>query len=91
LDSVCVAIGVMMEIKEAIQLTKMKSGQSGVVVGFAAGHDVARRLEAMGLRLGKTIKKLSGEFWGPVTVQVGHTQIGIGRGMASKVMVEVEE
>jgi len=73
-----------------LSLTQMGVGQSGVVAEIAGGFGARRRLEALGLRVGKKITKISGMFMrGPVTVQVGHTQVGIGFGMASKVMVEV--
>jgi Fe2+ transport system protein FeoA len=49
-------------------------------------------LEALGIRNGKKIKKLSSMFMrGPVTVQVGQTRISIGYGMASKIIVEAEK
>ncbi|OGC23354.1 hypothetical protein A2291_06815 [candidate division WOR-1 bacterium RIFOXYB2_FULL_42_35] len=79
-----------MSHKNVVSLIKLKSGQSGVVVGLEAGRGATHRLESMGIRIGKNIKKISGMFFhGPVMVQVGHTQVGIGYGMASKVLVEV--
>lgn len=73
-----------------LSLTQLESGQSGVVVEIAGGMGAMRRLEALGVRVGKKITKISGMFMrGPVTVQVGHTQVGIGFGMASKVMVDL--
>lgn len=75
-----------------LSLTQLETGQSGVVVEIAGGFGASRRLEALGLRVGKKITKISGMFMrGPVTVQVDHTQVGIGFGMASKVMVELEQ
>ncbi|MFH1826676.1 MAG: FeoA family protein [bacterium] len=73
------------------KLTDLKNGQSGAVVRIEGGQGVARRLEAMGVRIGKQIRKISGMFiFGPVTIQVGQTQISIGHGMAAKIMVDVE-
>jgi ferrous iron transport protein A len=81
-----------MSAKEIIMLTEMDTGESGKVVDILGGRGAFRRLEALGIRIGKKItKKSRGFLWGPVTVQVGETQIGIGHGMASKVMVEVEK
>ena len=63
-----------------------------MVAGIAGGLGVIRRLENLGIRPGKKITKVSGMFMrGPVTVRVGHTQAGIGFGMASKVMVELHK
>ena len=81
-----------MSAKEIIALTEMKAGEKGMVVDVLGGRGAFRRLEALGIRIGKKITKVSrGFLWGPVTVQAGGTQIGIGHGMASKIMVEVEK
>jgi ferrous iron transport protein A len=73
-------------------LTSLKDGESGIVKEITGGMGVAKRLHALGIRLGKKITKKSGMFlWGPITVQVGGTQIGIGHGMASKIIVEVKK
>lgn len=81
-----------MSEKVVIALTKMKTGKKGKILSILGGSAAFRRLEALGLRIGKRITKKSGGFlWGPVTVQVGGSQIGIGHGMAAKVMVEVDK
>jgi len=74
-----------------IPVTMLKEGENGVVWEIAGGHKVIKRLEAMGVRKGKSIKKLSSMFMrGPVTVQVGHTKLSVGHGMASKIIVEAK-
>jgi len=75
-----------------LPLTQMEEGRSGIVVEIMGGIGALRRLELLGVRVGRKITKISGMFMrGPVTVQVDHTQVGIGFGMASKVIVEVKE
>lgn len=82
----------MFSDKERISLVKMASGESGVVVEVLGGHGALRRLEALGIRVGKKITKISESFlWGPVTVRSGGTQVSIGHGLASKIMVEEKE
>ena len=77
---------------EIVSLMQMKTGESGKVVDVLGGRRLFHRLEALGLRIGKRVtKKSGGLWWGPVTVQVGGSQIGIGHGMAAKVMVELEK
>lgn len=50
------------------------------------------RLEAMGIRPGKRITKVSSMFGhGPVTISVDSMQIAIGFGMADKIIVELDE
>ncbi|MBL7130815.1 MAG: ferrous iron transport protein A [Candidatus Omnitrophica bacterium] len=74
-----------------IDLTKMKPGDSGTVVSLEGGSGFIMRLQNLGIRPGKTITKLSAHFWrGPITVQVDRTNVALGFGMASRVMVEVE-
>ncbi len=74
----------------AIPLTKMESGKMGKVVEIQGGRGLIARLSAMGVRPGISITKVSGQIMrGPVIVSVGNTQIAIGFGMASRVIVEV--
>jgi ferrous iron transport protein A len=48
-----------------------------------------RRLEAMGIRPGVIITKISDHFLhGPVIIEVGRTQLAIGYGMAAKILVD---
>lgn len=75
-----------------ISLTHLKRGQSGRVIQITGGFGMTRRLSALGIRPGKIIIKVSSMFMrGPVNVRVGGSEIAIGFGMASRIMVEVEE
>ena len=81
-----------METNQLKKLTDLKIGQGGIIVDITGGQGARRRMEALGLRIGKSVKKISGMFMdGPITVQVGPTQIGVGHGLASKIMIEVAE
>ena len=74
-----------------IDLAELKAGITGTVTSIHGGHGITNRLDAMGIRCGIKIKKLSGQFMrGPVIIKVGSTQVAIGYGMAKKVMVQVE-
>lgn len=74
----------------AIPLTRMGSGKKGKVIEIQGGRGLIARLDAMGIRPGVSITKVSGQIMrGPVLVSVGNTQIAIGFGMASRVLVEV--
>ncbi|MBU0502590.1 MAG: ferrous iron transport protein A [Candidatus Margulisbacteria bacterium] len=76
-------------MKKRVSLINLADGEAGTVVAFEGGHHAASRLEAMGIRLGKKIKKLGGMFMkGPITIEIGQIRVGIGQGMASKVIVE---
>ena len=75
-----------------LPLAQMVAGQSGQVLEISGGRGLVRRLDAMGIRPGKPITKLSSAFFhGPITLRVDHTTLAIGFGMAKKILVEVED
>jgi ferrous iron transport protein A len=75
-----------------ITLRQMRSGQSGRVVQIDGGRGLVSRLEALGLRPGKKITKVSSMLMrGPVTVQVGTMRMAIGFGMAGKILVALDQ
>ena len=75
--------------KKQVSLSKMPSGQSGSVVQIEGGHGLINRLSALGIRPGQKVTKVSSMFLrGPVTIQIGNTQVAIGFGMAKKIIVE---
>ncbi len=73
-----------------ISLARMRAGQKGNIVRISGGYGIVHRLEALGIRDGQEIKKIS-EQWmrGPVLLQHGNTQLALGFGLASKVLVEI--
>lgn len=74
-----------------VSLVEMKSGQSGVITEFQGGKSFATKLNQIGLREGKRIKKVSSLFQrGPVTINVDNFQVAIGFGKAIRIMVEVD-
>jgi len=74
-----------------ITLRQMLAGQSGVVANIEGGHGLVNRLNALGIRPGKRITKVSSMLMrGPVTIQVGNTQVAIGFGMANKIIVKLD-
>jgi len=73
-----------------VDLTQLEVGQSGVVVNIQGGHGLIRRLESLGIRVGKKVTKVSSQFMrGPVTVRIDNSQVAIGFGMAKKIIVKV--
>jgi ferrous iron transport protein A len=78
--------------KDLLTLTQLKMGQTGTVVELDGGSRFARRLDALGIRPGgKVIKVSSMLFRGPVVIKIGNSQIAIGFGMANRVWVEPEK
>ena len=79
-------------MSKRIPLTELASGRQATVVEIQAGQGLIRRLEALGVRIGRKVEKVSGPFIrGPVTVRVGNIRAAIGFGAASKVLVQTEE
>ena len=75
--------------KKQIPLSQMEAGQSGTVINIEGGRGLINRLSALGIRAGKRITKVSSMFMrGPVTIQVGNTQVAIGFGMAKRIIVQ---
>ena len=74
-----------------LPLTQMQSGQSGVLAEISGGYGLVNRLDALGLRPGRRITKVSSMLMrGPITVQIDRTEVAIGFGIARKVMVRLE-
>ena len=72
-------------------LVEMAAGREGEVLSIEGGHGVTARLDAMGIRPGVTLVKVTGpHLHGPVTVRVGSARVAIGFGMALKVFVAAE-
>ena len=81
-------------MSENIQLTlvQMGAGQTGTVIQILGGRGLIQRLEAMGIRPGKKVTKISSMFFrGPVTFKTDHTQMAIGFGMANRILVDVDK
>ena len=75
-----------------VSLANMRPGQSGFLVEILGGHGMIRRLDALGLRLCKKVRKVSSMLMrGPVVVEVDGFQVAIGYGMASRIIVETME
>jgi ferrous iron transport protein A len=74
-----------------VDLTQLEEGQSGRVVLVSGGHGLIRRLESLGIRVGKNMTKVSAQFMrGPVTVRIDGFQVAVGFGMAKKILVETK-
>ena len=71
-------------------LAQMQAGQKARIVEINGGSTLVRKLDALGIRVGKEITKVSAQLMkGPVLLRRGHTQAALGFGMASKVLVEI--
>jgi len=77
---------------EQLTLADMKTGQTGIVVGVLGGRGLTQRLDALGIRPGKKVTKISSTlFRGPVMLRVNNTQVAVGFGMARRIIVEADK
>ncbi|MGC9514257.1 FeoA family protein [Methanocrinis sp.] len=73
-----------------ISLTKAPCNLVLEIKSFADSFGWARRLESMGIRKGQRVRKIACQpFGGPVVIEVGGCCVSMGRGIASKIDVEV--
>jgi len=73
-----------------VTVDRMRTGERGVVVSISGGWGMTRRLEHLGLRPGKALTKVSSQFMaGPVTVMVDGRQVAMGRGIASRILLDM--
>lgn len=72
-------------------LTELKSEESGTVLEIHGGSGVINRLGALGIIPGAKITKISAmSSRGPTTVLVNRTQVALGFGMASKIIIRTD-
>ena len=70
----------------------MRQGETGVVLDVQGGRGICQRLDAMRIIPGVQLRKISGSFLtGPVTVQIGNARVALGAGIASRIILEVED
>ncbi|MFH1854560.1 MAG: FeoA family protein [Candidatus Omnitrophota bacterium] len=74
-----------------VDLTQMRTGESGIIKELRGGCNLERRINNIGIRPGKSIKKVSSHFWrGPQTIEVDRVRFSVGFGMAKKIFIEVK-
>lgn len=72
-----------------IRLLELQSGKSARIKRIEGGYGLQRRLTALGIRVGQTVRMVgSGPFKGPVVVEVDRARVAIGKAMAMRVLVE---
>ncbi|MFQ5867997.1 MAG: ferrous iron transport protein A [bacterium] len=72
-----------------MDLTQMREGERGKVIDIQGGGGLLRKLEALGIKLGTEIVKVSSQLMrGPIIIRIGNTQVAIGFGMARRIIVE---
>ena len=74
-----------------LPLTKIKANQSGTIKEILGGRGMIARLNALGVMPGKKVTKISTMMMhGPVVFKVNNTEIALGFGQTSRIMVEIK-
>ncbi len=75
--------------KKQMPLTQLSANKKARITVLQGGSRFHQKLEIIGIREGQTIRMISKQpLRGPLTVEVGGSQVTIGRGMAQKIIVE---
>ena len=73
-------------------LTECEEGEETIIKSVNCGHKAKRRLANLGLVPGTKIKKKkAAPFRGPLKIVVKGSSLVIGRGLASKILVECDK
>lgn len=71
-------------------LDKLKGGEEAIVRDIHGGRNIRQRLSRLGVHPTDKIRILrNGFLGGPVLMEIHGIEVGIGRGMAEKIEVEV--
>ena len=74
-----------------ISLNELPDGRKGIIMAINGGPGFIKKLDALGIRIGKEITKVNRQWMkGPVIIRSGNTEIAIGYVMTHKIMVEVK-
>jgi Fe2+ transport system protein FeoA len=71
-------------------LTLASVGEDVRLVDIRGGRDLRKRLADLGFNLGMSVRVVQMDIDGPVILAVKDSRIVLGRGMAQKVMVELQ-
>jgi len=72
----------------SMPLVMASPGKLLTVIGINAGWGLQRRLTDMGLTPGVQIRVMNGQCAGPVLIDLRGSRLGLGRGVAQKIMVK---
>lgn len=70
-------------------LVNLTNNEEGVILSVEGGRNAVSKLEALGIRPGKKIRKMSSQiFKGPVVIEIDGRDIALGYGLANKVIIK---
>jgi ferrous iron transport protein A len=80
-----------MDIME-IPLIQLKTGQRAKILRLEGGPGFQRNVRSRGIREGKALEVVTKHpIGGPIVIEIDGRETAIGRGMAMRIIVEVEQ
>ena len=77
---------------KTLSLTMVPYAKKAKIVSLEGGQGFQRKMHAMGLIKGKIVRIVTKQpLHGPITIEIGKSQVTIGKGMAQRITVEVIE
>lgn len=70
------------------KLTEARTGRELILVSIEGGKAMMQRLTDMGLIPGERLKVLHNSGFGPVSILVKGSKVGLGHSLASKIIVK---
>lgn len=81
-----------MNKEKRMSLVDLKEGEDVEIISILGGQMITKRLADLGLTPGTKIKVLrKAPFFGPIEIEVRGSELALGRGMASKILVKKYE
>ena len=74
--------------EDVLPLSMIPAGERVTVVEFRGGRHSTHRLLNMGLNIGDSLEVISNNFQGPFLLRIKDTRLGIGHGVAHKILVK---
>ncbi len=71
-----------------LQLSGMKAGEEGIVRQVTGGMGFIKKLINIGIRIGSKVKVINASK-GPIIISSEGTKAAIGKGAASKILIEI--
>lgn len=70
-------------------LINLANNEEGFILYIEGGYHARAKLESLGIRPGKKIRKMSSQiFKGPVVIDIDGREIALGHGLARKILIK---
>jgi len=70
-------------------LNKLLTNEQGIIYNINSNKRLKNRLNSMGVIKGKRLMVLNNTF-GPLVIKINQTKLGLGRGIANKIIMEYQ-